>query len=252
MVTNNGALVATTSPRDARPGPAGGASFVAAARPRMPLEQRIALGYAGATMMRVREVVWSLGLAALVGCGAGQGKHLQAVVPPDPPPVPEGFDASDTASLPQHRAAAMAACAWYLDVAPATAESKAWIRTRDFALDWIEGMNDPKLPVLQPVVAYVATDRRYMYGAYMRGAYQCGKAEYLLRMHDADIEVPDFSLEAETAGIEGMHRMFRAIAEWDPKSYSKRLRKYARKQKRGKLEAFLLDQMGKKQRSRRR
>lgn len=210
------------------------------------------MGYAGATMMRVREVVWSLGFAALLGCGAGQGKHLQAVTPPDPPPLPEGFDAKDTAALPQHRAAAMAACAWYLDVAPATADGKTWVRTRDFALDWIEAMEDPKLPVLQPVVAYVATDRRYMYGAYMRAAYQCGKAEYLLRMHDADIDVPAFSIEAETAGIEAMQRLFRAIAEWDPKSYSKRLRKYARKQKHGKLEPFIAKLMGKKERSRRR
>ncbi len=178
--------------------------------------------------------------AALTACGAGQGKHLRAVVAPAAPSaVPEQWDFSDPATLPAHREAAMAACAWYLDVAPATADSKQWVRTRDFAIDWIEAMTDPSLPVAQPVVAYAATDRRFVYSSYMRAAYQCGKADYLLRMHDAGTEVASFDLGAETAGIEGMQRLFRALRKWDPKSHSKRLRRYSRKLESGKLEPFL-------------
>ncbi|MBX7077963.1 MAG: hypothetical protein K1X88_02175 [Nannocystaceae bacterium] len=186
-------------------------------------------------------------VGVLAGCGVGQGKHLRAVTPaPLPEGIPKTWDFSDPQALPQHRNTAMAACAWYLDVAPATADSKDWIRARDYALDWIEAMREPALPVTQPIVAYIATDRRFMYGAYMRGAYQCAKAEYLLRMHDADIATRPDAFAAELAGIEGMHRLFRAIQAWDPKAYSKRLRKYARKHKRGKLEAFLVKVMGRK------
>jgi hypothetical protein len=177
-----------------------------------------------------------LAFSLLAACGTKQGTQLRDVKPPAAPAsIPETWDFTDVAALPDHRGAAMDACAWLLDVAPATADSKTWVHTRDFALDWVEASRAPEIPVTQPIVAYVATDRRFMYGVYMRGAYQCGKAEWVLAHRDGD----PLSFEAETAGIAAMRRLMRALQAWDPHTKSPRLERLGRAQKHGKLEAEL-------------
>ena len=203
------------------------------------LEWWITLGYAALPMLSAH-TSWGLGLVMLAACGLGQGEHLRTIHAPQPPAaVPETWDFKDPSTLAENREAAMAACAWYLDVAPATADSAQWVRTRNFALDWIEAMTAPKIPVTQQIVAHVVTDTRFMYSAYMRAAYQCGKAEHLL-LRAPDAVAPPLDLPAEIAGIDAMQRLFRALSRWDPKTYSRRLRQLARKQKKNQLEAFLL------------
>jgi hypothetical protein len=185
----------------------------------------------------------------LVGCATKQGTKLRDVKPPSPPAsIPEAWDFSDASSLPAQRDAAMAACEWLLDVAPATANSKEWVHTRDFALDWIEASKEPEIPVVQPIVAYVATDRRFLYGVYMRGAYQCGKAKWVLANPSGDA----MSFDAEVAGIDAMGRLMRALRGWDPATHSRRLARLQRKQKQGKLEPFLAKIVAKSSRGSRR
>jgi hypothetical protein len=172
----------------------------------------------------------------LAACASKQGTKLNDVRPPPAPTsTPESWDFSDTSKLPESREQVMAACEWLLDVAPATANSKEWVRNRDFALDWIEASDQPEIPVTQPIVAYVAMDPRFLYGAYMRGAYQCGKAKWVVANPSGDAR----SFEAELAGIDGMARLMRPLQEWDRYTKSRRLNRYLRKQKSGKLEAFL-------------
>ncbi|HWB81305.1 MAG TPA: hypothetical protein VG755_40360 [Nannocystaceae bacterium] len=184
----------------------------------------------------MRKAALSLAIVLGAACGTKQGTKLNEVKPPAPPAaIPETWDMSDASTLPAQRDVAMAACEWLLDVAPATANSKEWVRTRDFALDWIEASKEPEIPVVQPIVAYVATDRRFLYGVYMRGAYQCGKAKWVLANPSGD----PLSYDAEVAGIAAMDRLMRALQKWDPKTYSRRLAKLLRKQKSGKLELFL-------------
>lgn len=184
----------------------------------------------------MRKAALSLAIVLGAACGTKQGTKLNEVKPPAPPAsIPETWDMSDASTLPAQRDVAMAACEWLLDVAPATANSKEWVHTRDFALDWIEASKEPEIPVVQPIVAYVATDRRFLYGVYMRGAYQCGKAKWVLANPSGD----PLSFEAELAGIDAMRRLMRALQTWDPKTHSRRLAKLGRKQKRGKLEPFL-------------
>jgi hypothetical protein len=197
-----------------------------------------------ATMFRTaRARVLAISMLA-VACATKQGTQLREVKPPAPPAVvPETWDFTDVDALPEQEDAVMSACAWLLDVAPATADGKTWVHTRDFALDWIEASRKPEIPVTQPIVAYVATDRRFMYGVYMRGAYQCGKAKWVLAHPGDDTHsIPSaamFSLDAEIAGIDAMRRLTRALQKWDPDTGSRRLRKLDRAQKQGKLDAKL-------------
>jgi len=187
--------------------------------------------------MRNAARVLPLAIALLVSaCATKQGTALRNVKPPPPPAtIPETWDKADASAMAELREPAMAACEWLLDVAPATANSKQWVRTRDFALDWIEAQTEPAVPVVQPIVAFVATDRRFMYGVYMRGAYQCGKAKWVLAHPDGDA----VSFEAELAGIDAMRRLMRALQKWDTATRSRRLDKLGRKQKHGQLEAYL-------------
>lgn len=177
----------------------------------------------------------ALGACVLVACASNkQGTDLRAVKPPAPPAsVPATWDFTDASALPRHQGAAMAACEWLLSYAPATSDSKSWVRTRDFALDWIEAT--PSIVVTQPIVAYVATDRRFMYGVYMRGAYQCGKASWVLAHPGGDA----LSFEAELAGINAMRQLMGALQDWDPHTGSPRLDRLGRAEKNGKLEAKL-------------
>lgn len=184
----------------------------------------------------MRKAALSLAIMLGAACGTKQGTKLNDVKPPAPPAaIPETWDMSDASTLPAQRDVAMAACEWLLDVAPATANSKEWVRTRDFALDWIEASKEPEIPVVQPIVAYAAMDRRFIYGAYMRGAYQCGKAKWVLANPSRDA----LSFDAEVAAIDAMHRLTRALKAWDPSTDARKLAKLRRKQKQGKLEPFL-------------
>jgi hypothetical protein len=91
----------------------------------------------------------ALGVCVLLACASKQGTELREVKPPPPPAVPTTWDFTDASMLPRHQGAAMAACEWLLSYAPATSDSKSWVRTRDFALDWIEAT--PSVVVTQPI-----------------------------------------------------------------------------------------------------
>ncbi len=183
----------------------------------------------------------------LAACASREpGVRLRDVRPPPPPAgIPETWSFEDASVLPEHRERALATCRWLLGVAPATANSKQWIRARDYALDWVEANTDPAVLIVNPVLVPPLTDRKFFYSAYMRMAYQCGKAEWVLANIRPGSGITALDIRGELAAVNAMLRMYDAIRYWDMATVAPKLERYRRKMTQGKLEAYLLKKIAK-------
>jgi len=173
--------------------------------------------------------VWS-------GCAGKQAR----IEPPKPAPivVPEAVELKTEADYRAHEETAKRCMRWLLQTHPA-AEPKVWTPVRDFALDWIEGAPyvdaSPSMAILEKVIM----DQRFYYSVYMRGAYLSARTLHRLEHPDAT------DVEAEVAAIAGMQQLFAVFKAADPEARSRRLRKYAKLAKRGKLEAYVAKKLAK-------
>lgn len=183
----------------------------------------------------------------LAGCASREpGVRLRDVKPPPPPAdIPETWDFAGAEAIAEHRERALATCAWLIHVAPATAKSKPWIRARDYALDWVEANTDPAVTVVNAVLVPPLTDRKFFYSAYMRMAYQCGKARWVVDNVQPGAGITDLDIRGEIAAVDAMLAMYDAIRYWDMATVSPKLDRYRRKQQKGKLEAYLLEKIAK-------
>ena len=135
---------------------------------------------------------------------------------------------------PADEAQLVAAMRWYITAIP-EARPELWVRARDLIFDWLEAEANelrivPNLAVLGPP----ERDRRWKFSPYVRGVYLSGKALFVL-------EHPDQAgtMAAELAGVDAMLAFHEVTRTSDPMGTSPKLRRYARKKRKGSLEAHL-------------
>lgn len=125
---------------------------------------------------------------------------------------------------------------WLLCVRP-DAHPDAWIERRDLVMDWIEGHPTLGYRFVPAVVAPVHKDRRFKASMYMNMAYAIGKARYL-----ASTPKPD-PVEAEIAAIDTMVRYYASLRATEPDLESRKLERFVRWKKRGKLHEWVAKQL---------
>jgi hypothetical protein len=148
-------------------------------------------------------------------------------------PAPETATPAETFEVTSDsQATAEAAMKWLVTAVPHH-DPRRWELARDRALDFIEAQTDPRFAPTPAIVGPVQGDRHYKYGRHTAVAYRCGRATYLLAHPAADL------VAVEVAGIRAMFTLFRALAVHDPRIRSPKLRRYWRKERRGKLEGLV-------------
>ncbi len=152
----------------------------------------------------------------------------------EPVPLAEHYDLSSSEALADVRPQLVAAMRWYITAIP-EARPELWVRARDLIFDWLEAEANelrivPNLAVLGPP----ERDRRWKFSPYVRGVYLSGKALFVL-------EHPDQAgtMAAELAGVDAMLAFHEVTRTSDPMGTSPKLRRYARKKRKGSLEAHL-------------
>jgi len=159
----------------------------------------------------------------------GERLHLAAKYPLS---APQDFEAVH----PELRAAMR----WYIEAMP-SARPEEWVKARDLIFDWLEGDHNPlQIVPNMAVLGPPERDHRWKFSAYVRGVYLSGKTLYVLDHPEAT-----GTMAAELAGVDAMLRFHEITRKVDPMGISPKLRRYARKRRRGTLEAYLAKRMAK-------
>ena len=125
---------------------------------------------------------------------------------------------------------------WLMCVRP-DAQPDTWIAHRDLVMDWIEKHPTLGYRFTPAVVAPVHKDRRFKASMYMNMAYAIGKSRYL-----ASTPKPD-PVEAEIAGIDAMIAYYATLRAGEPELESRKLERFVRWKKRGKLEPWVAEKL---------
>lgn len=186
-------------------------------------------------------LVGTLGIWLSMGCKPPP--YPPGSAPPEPPDIPVEYTLQTTEDFQAHQADAVASMRWLMGTFPQDADVQRWKAARNLAMDWAEGLPQPRLNTVAPILDPVVQDRKFIYGQYVRMAYLFGKALYVVE-HPRDDAVYD-PLELELAAIDAMLEYYGTFRRADPEARSPKLERLARKKRRGKLEGWVAKKLAK-------